>query len=113
VILPATTAPNPTGLRLFASDFKHFFTKDTAQVLGVMAIASIAVVPWDREGVNNGFNFSTRNLRYGNTIGKAYYQAAAGLALYGVGASTGHSKLANDGPGRQARGPSSAARRQR
>jgi len=89
--------PNPKGIKLFAADFKNFFSKDTAQVMGMMAAASIAVTPWDTYGKNNGFHFSTRNTNPGNTIGKFYIQVAAGAALYGVGEIGGHSKAANVG----------------
>src|SRR5436190_14513409 len=60
-LLPIGASPvdtNPKGLRLFASDFKNFFSTDTAQVMGMMAAASIAVTPWDTYGKNNGFHFS-------------------------------------------------------
>ena len=87
----------PRGLKLFASDFKNFFSHDTAQVMGLMAAASIAVTPWDTYGANNGFHFSTRGTNPGNTIGQLYVQLAAGATLYTVGEIGGHSRMTNVG----------------
>ena len=51
--------PEGNPLKLVASDFKNFFSGDTARTLSYTAIVAIASAPWDREGVNNGFNLPT------------------------------------------------------
>ena len=58
-----TLEGNP--FKLGASDFKIFFRADTARTLGYVAIFAIASAPWDREGVNNGFNIPDRSVSIG------------------------------------------------
>lgn len=83
-VAPATPVETSNVLKLVAGDFKHFFGKDTAKVMSYVALVAIATAPWDREGVNNGFNIPTALFESGNAIGQFAFQASAGLATYGV-----------------------------
>ena len=78
--------PEGNPLRLAASDFKNFFSGDTARTLSYTAIAAIAAAPWDREGVNNGFGIPT-----------TVFQIGAGFATYGTGKAFGDKKMAYAG----------------
>ena len=89
-----TPAPEGNPLKLTASDFKNFFSADTGRTLGYVAIVAIASAPWDREGVNNGFNLPTTVFESGNVIGNFVFQAGAGLATYGVAKAFGNQKAA-------------------
>jgi membrane-associated phospholipid phosphatase len=118
----ATTSPDgtteeqlpPTGLRipqlpaaspiidgnpfkLSAGDFKNFFSRDTGHTLAYVAIVAVASAPWDREGVNNGFNLPTTVFQGGNVIGNFVFQIGAGFATYAGGKATGNKKLAYAG----------------
>ena len=79
-------------LKLVASDFKHFFSADTAKVLSYFAIGAVAAAPWDREGVNNGFNIPTTLFESGNIAGTFMFQMGTGLATYGAGRVFGSTK---------------------
>jgi len=106
--LPRTGQPLPTDLilprasetesgnvfKLMASDFKNFFSRDTARVMGFVSVGAVIAAPWDREGVNNGFGIPTTLFESGNLMGQFLFQAGAGLAGYGVGRATGSEKLA-------------------
>ncbi len=50
---------NPNIFKLVGGDFKNFFSTDTAKVMSYFSVAAVAAAPWDREGVNNGFNIPT------------------------------------------------------
>lgn len=78
-------------------DFKNFFNRHTAQVLSFTAIAAIAAAPWDREGVNNGFNIPTTVFQSGNLMGSFLFQIGAGFAGYGLGRVTSSDKLVQAG----------------
>jgi hypothetical protein len=80
--------------RVVGRDFKNFFSKDTAQVMSYFAIAAVATAPWDREGVNNGFNIPTTVFQGGNLAGSFPFQVGAGFATYGIGRSLGKTKTA-------------------
>jgi membrane-associated phospholipid phosphatase len=80
--------------KLTAKDFKNFFSADTAKVMGYVSVVAIAAAPWDREGVNNGFNIPTAAFESGNAIGQFAFQVSAGLATYGVGKAVGNQKAA-------------------
>jgi membrane-associated phospholipid phosphatase len=80
--------------KLTAKDFKNFFSADTAKVMGYVSVVAIAAAPWDREGVNNGFNIPTAVFESGNAIGQFAFQVSAGLATYGVGKAVGNQKAA-------------------
>ena len=92
----ALTGLEPEGspLRLAARDFKNFFSADTGRTLGYVSLVAIASAPWDREGVNNGFNLPTSVFQSGNVIGSFAFQASAGLATYGIGKALGNQKAA-------------------
>lgn len=106
--LPRPGQPLPTDLmapgssqiesgnlfKLIGSDFKNFFSGDTAVVMAMTSIGAIAAAPWDREGINNGFGIPTTVFQAGNLVGQFLFQASAGLASYGVGRATGSEKLA-------------------
>ena len=89
-----TPAPEGNPLKLVASDFKHFFSGDTGRTLSYTAIVAIASAPWDREGVNNGFNIPTTVFQSGNVIGSFVFQMGAGFAAYGAGKAFGNQKAA-------------------
>ena len=92
----ATTSPveSQNIFKLTAGDFKNFFSKDTAIVMSYVSLVAIAAAPWDREGVNNGFNIPTALFESGNAIGQFAFQASAGLATYGIGKAVGNQKAA-------------------
>jgi membrane-associated phospholipid phosphatase len=83
--------------KLGAADFKNFFSADTGKTMGYVAIVAIATAPWDREGVNNGFNIPTTVFQSGNVIGNFVFQISAGLATYSTGKAFGNKKLAYAG----------------
>jgi membrane-associated phospholipid phosphatase len=83
--------------KLSAGDFKNFFSRDTARTLTYVAIVAVAAAPWDREGVNNGFNIPTTVFQSGNVIGNFMFQIGAGFATYGTGKAMGDKKLAYAG----------------
>ena len=83
--------------KLAAGDFKNFFSRDTGRTLTYVAIVAVAVAPWDREGVNNGFNIPTTMFQSGNVIGSFVFQIGAGFAAYGTGKAMGDKKLAYAG----------------
>lgn len=107
--LPAgtgSTAPqlarisDPEGgnpFKLIASDFKNFFSADTAKTLGYVSIVAIGSAPWDREGVNNGFNLPTTAFESGNVIGSFLFQTGAGFATYGMAKAFDNQKAADVG----------------
>jgi membrane-associated phospholipid phosphatase len=86
--------PQTNAFKLVASDFKNFFSADTGKTLGAVSLVAIAAAPWDREGVNNGFNIPTTVFQSGNVIGQFAFQVAAGFATYGVGKVTHNQKAA-------------------
>ena len=61
------------------------------------SMVAIASAPWDREGVNNGFNIPTTVFQAGNVIGNFVFQAGAGFATYGVGKVIRNQKAATVG----------------
>ena len=93
------TAPgnNPESggfFKTIGGDFKNFFRRDTAYVMGFTSVAAIAAAPWDREGVNNGFNIPTTAFQAGNLMGSFAFQIGVGAASYGIGQAAGNGKLA-------------------
>ena len=88
---------NGNPFKLVASDFKNFFSADTGRTMGYVSLVAIASAPWDREGVNNGFNLPTTVFQSGNVIGSFMFQMSAGFAAYGVGKSFGDQKAADVG----------------
>jgi membrane-associated phospholipid phosphatase len=86
--------PETNALKLVAGDFRHFFRADTLRTLSYVGIVAVSTAPWDREGVNNGFNIPTTVFQAGNLIGNFVFQAGAGLATYGAGKAFGNNKLA-------------------
>jgi membrane-associated phospholipid phosphatase len=93
-IPPATPVETGNVFKLSAGDFKNFFSTDTAKVMSYVSIVAIAAAPWDREGVNNGFNIPTTLFQSGNVLGQFAFQAAAGFATFGVGKAVGNQKAA-------------------
>ena len=80
--------------KLVAGDFKNFFSVDTAKTFSYVSIVAIAAAPWDREGVNNGFNIPTTAFQSGNVIGQFAFQISAGAATYAIGKAAGNNKAA-------------------
>lgn len=91
---PVTPVETTNVFKLSAGDFKHFFSADTAKVMGYVSLVAIATAPWDREGVNNGFNIPTTAFQSGNLIGQFAFQLSAGAATYAIGKSVGNNKAA-------------------
>lgn len=94
---PAEIEGSRNAFKLVADDFKNFFRKDTAHVMSYFAIAAVATAPWDREGVNNGFNIPTTVFQGGNLVGSFAFQVGAGFATYGLGRSFDNAKTATVG----------------
>jgi membrane-associated phospholipid phosphatase len=95
LIVPRVTDVESGGFfKLVAGDFKHFFSADTGRVMAYTSVSAIAAAPWDREGINNGFNIPTTVFQAGNVIGSFAFQVAAGAATYGVGMVAGNGKAA-------------------
>jgi membrane-associated phospholipid phosphatase len=83
--------------KLSAGDFKNFFSRDTGHTLVYVALIAVASAPWDREGINNGFNLPTTVFQSGNVIGNVVFQMGAGFATYAGGKAMGNKKLAYAG----------------
>ena len=96
-VLPATAIETSNIFKLSAGDFKNFFKADTAKVMGYVSIVAIATAPWDREGVNNGFNIPTALFESGNLLGQFAFQATAGFATYGIAKAVRNPKAAHVG----------------
>jgi membrane-associated phospholipid phosphatase len=96
IVLPASPInPETRNLaRLIGQDFKNFFSKDTGQVMAITAISAIAAAPWDRQGVNNGFNIPTTLFEAGNIMGGVLFQASAGAGAYVFAKAIRNDKLA-------------------
>ncbi len=97
---PLPQASDPEGgnpFKLIASDFKNFFSADTGKTLGYVTIVAIASAPWDREGVNNGFDLPTTAFESGNVIGNFLFQTGAGFATFGIAKAYGNQKAAHLG----------------
>jgi len=94
--MPATSATIESGnvFKLVAGDFKNFFSRDTAVVFSYVSLAAIAAAPWDRQGVNNGFNIPTSAFQSGNLIGQFAFQLSAGAATFAIGKTAGNNKAA-------------------
>lgn len=90
----ATAVETANVFKLSAGDFKNFFRADTAKVMSYVLIVAIATAPWDREGVNNGFNIPTALFESGNLLGQFAFQATAGFATYGIGKTISNQKSA-------------------
>jgi membrane-associated phospholipid phosphatase len=82
------------AFKLSAGDFKNFFSADTGRTMAYAAIVAIASAPWDREGVNNGFNLPTALFESGNVVGSFVFQAGAGFATFGAAKMFGNKKAA-------------------
>lgn len=95
LIIPARLVPESGNLlKLVGNDFKNFFSFPTMRVMAFTAIGAIAAAPWDREGVNNGFNIPTTLFESGNIMGGVLFQAGAGLGTYTLGKAIHNQKLA-------------------
>lgn len=92
--LPRVMIPEGNPFKLSAGDFKHFFSPDTGRTLAYVSMVAIGSAPWDREGVNNGFNIPTTVFQAGNVIGSFVFQAGAGFATYGIGKALHNQKAA-------------------
>lgn len=94
---PSTELVEGNVFKLSGSDFKNFFSADTAKTMAYVSLFAIASAPWDRQGVNNGFNIPTTLFESGNLIGQVAFQIGGGLATVGVAKATGNKKLAYAG----------------
>ena len=93
-ILPDSAAESANIFKLAAGDFKNFFSVDTAKTMSFVSLVAIASAPWDREGVNNGFNIPTAVFESGNLLGQFAFQATAGFATFGLAKAVGNDKAA-------------------
>jgi membrane-associated phospholipid phosphatase len=94
IIAPTSSDIEGDGFfRTIGGDFKNFFRKDTAYTMGFASIAAVAAAPWDREGVNNGFNIPTTVFQAGNLMGSFMFQVGTGVATYSVGKAANNNKL--------------------
>jgi len=87
-------AESGSFFKLVGGDFKKFFSHDTVRVMAFTSIGAIAAAPWDREGVNNGFNIPTTLFESGNIMGGFAFQAGAGFAGYAFGKVIRNDKFA-------------------
>jgi len=94
---PASELVEGNAFKLSAGDFKNFFSADTAKTLTYVSLFAIGSAPWDRQGVNNGFNIPTTVFQAGNLIGQVAFQIGAGFATVGVAKTIGNRKLAYAG----------------
>jgi membrane-associated phospholipid phosphatase len=98
VVTPPLAKVSPVAesniFKLTAGDFKNFFRYDTLKTMSYFGVAAVAAAPWDREGVNNGFNLPTTVFQGGNLIGSFAFQASASMATYGIGRATHNQKAA-------------------
>lgn len=92
--LPPASPIEANVFRLSAGDFKNFFSADSAHTLAYTAMVAIGSAPWDREGVNNGFNLPTPIFQGGNVIGNFVFQIGAGFATYAGGKASHNKKVA-------------------
>jgi len=91
---PAT----PSLFRSMTRDFTSFFSTDTAKIVGVFAIAGLAVSPMDKASVEDtSERLSPRGASIGNWGGSAYTQVGAGLAAFAIGKATGNARAASLG----------------
>ena len=94
IILPRTPEVKSNNFfKLVGSDFKNFFSNDTAHVMAYTSVFAIGAAPWDREGVNNGFGIPTTLFEAGNLMGQFLFQVGAGLATNGIGRATDNDQL--------------------
>lgn len=77
--------PRPGFFKQTAADYKHFFRYDTLKTLSIAGVAAVAAAPWDREGINNGFNLPTTLFQGGNVVGNFAFQLGASAATFGMG----------------------------
>lgn len=102
---PATAQPalppdpeKPSVFAVIGGDFKHFFSADTAQVMSMMAVASIAGTPWDGEAVEESDEILSESFfGAGQVTGSFAFQAGMGALTYGVGRAAGSAKAADVG----------------
>jgi membrane-associated phospholipid phosphatase len=99
LVIPQATTELVDGnaFKLSAGDFKNFFSVDTVKTMTYVSLFAIASAPWDRQGVNNGFNIPTTIFEAGNLFGQVAFQIGAGFATVGVAKATGNKKLAYAG----------------
>ena len=93
-LLPISAVQTANVFKLSAGDFKNFFSADTARTMGYVSLVAIATAPWDREGINNGFNIPTALFESGNLLGQFAFQTTAGFATYGLAKAVGNGKAA-------------------
>lgn len=95
---PTPAKADPSPFRVVAQDFKNFFSADTAQVLSMMAVASIAGTPWDNEAVEESDEILSESFfGAGQVTGSFAFQVGMGALTYGVGKAAGSAKAADVG----------------
>lgn len=101
-ILPAAIQPAPVTFGApapsnpFTSighDLKRFFSKDTANVLAILAPATIVGATWDQAGIEESQeHLSKRMFEPGNIGGSFLVQTGAAVGTWAVGKMTGSSR---------------------
>jgi membrane-associated phospholipid phosphatase len=90
--------PAPSPFRSVGHDVKGFLSKDTARIVGIFAIASLAASPLDHRSVERaGTTMSKGTASIGTWGGNLYVQASAGVATYVIGRTTSNPKLTSLG----------------
>jgi hypothetical protein len=102
LILPGTVAASPvtfgapTPANPFTSighDLRRFFSQDTANVLTILAPATIVGFTWDRAGIEESQeHLSKRAFQPGNVGGSFLVQTGAAVGTWAVGKLTGNTK---------------------
>ena len=91
---PATPPP----FRSIGRDFTGFFSTDTAKVVGLFAVAGLAVSPLDHGSVEQASTRMSRGTAsIGTWGGNLYVQTGAAFATYVIGRTTNHPKVASLG----------------
>ncbi|MGH9383501.1 MAG: phosphatase PAP2 family protein [Vicinamibacterales bacterium] len=94
---PPTVAIERSFFKEVGSDYKRFFSKDTARVMGMMSVASIAAVPWDREGLREGLELPAGFFKPGKIAGSVVTQAGIGGLTWALGKAMDSDKAADVG----------------
>jgi len=96
-IVPGTVTfgqPAPANpFKSYAHDLRHFFSGDTANVLTILAPATIVGLTWDKAGIKESQeHLSRRAFAPGNTGGSFLVQTGAAVGTWAVGKLTGNTE---------------------
>ncbi len=106
---PASPAPQPGEpsvagrfLRDVGGDYKHFFSQDTALLLGLGGGAALAIHPAD-ESIATSAEQANVTLKGGATYGSQLFQVPVAVAWWIAGSAAGQRAQRRGGPGSAAR----------